>query len=285
MSAVDRLYSSAELEKLYLKLKKEYGERDSDIYVSTFSRSGTTWMQIILYQLTTRGDMDFEHLFDVSPWILYSAIRNTIPKQVPEPRILKTHEAIDFFPPATKGKFVYVVRDGKDVLVSLFHHKRNSRGYDGSFDEHVKEFVDSSVRYNWFDHTKQWLENNNQLPILIVRYEELILNFESSLQKIAAFCGITLTDEIVQRTIERASFAFMRQHQDKLGPHTSHFSGAAGTAAYVVRRPDQFVRSGQIGEGLQTLTQAQLQLYQQRFDEVFQDKRMYSWLSSGGDLS
>lgn len=279
MSAVNRLYNSVELKEFYLKLKKEYGERESDLYVSTFSRSGTTWMQVILYQLTTHGSMDFEHIFDVSPWILYSAIRNTVPKQVPEPRILKTHESMEFFPDTTKGKFIYVVRDGKDVLVSLFHHKRNSCGYKGSFDEHVKEFVDSTEQYNWFDHTRQWLENSSQLPIFIVRYEELKLNFTDSLQKIADFCGISLTDEIVQRTIERSSFEFMRQYQDKLGPHTSHFTGASD-AAYMVRCPDQFVRHGQIGEGAQTLTPQQLQLYQQRFDEVFQDMSRYPWLSA-----
>ena len=49
--------------------KLEFGERDDDIYITTYPKSGTTVMQVILYQLTTKGDMGFKHIYDVSPWI------------------------------------------------------------------------------------------------------------------------------------------------------------------------------------------------------------------------
>lgn len=46
------------------KLMQDFGARETDIYVVTFPKSGTTLMQMIIYQLTTQGNMDFQHLYD-----------------------------------------------------------------------------------------------------------------------------------------------------------------------------------------------------------------------------
>lgn len=74
------------------KLMQAFGERDSDIYIVTFAKSGTTLMQMMLYQMTTDGNMDFGHIYDVSPWARYSAVANVEMKSVGERRIIKTHD-------------------------------------------------------------------------------------------------------------------------------------------------------------------------------------------------
>jgi hypothetical protein len=40
----------------------EFVPRLDDIFIVTYPRSGTTWMQMILYQLTTDGALDFPHI-------------------------------------------------------------------------------------------------------------------------------------------------------------------------------------------------------------------------------
>ena len=39
-----------------------FGERKDDIYISTYPKSGTTLMQMILYHLTSDGKMNFKHI-------------------------------------------------------------------------------------------------------------------------------------------------------------------------------------------------------------------------------
>jgi hypothetical protein len=247
----------------YRELRAAYGERDSDIYVSTYTRSGTTWMQMILYQLTTDGNMDFDHIYDVSPWFYYSARWSIIPTCSPDPRILKTHDYYNFYDANTKGKFVYVIRDGKDVIVSFYHHKINVKGYTGTFEEHFDECVNADYYncvngdyYNWFEHVKGWLENKNNFPILYVKYESLKNDFDNEVKRIIDFCDIPVNDSILKRTKERTNFTFMKKCSSQLGPP---------------RKPKshhQFIRKGLIGEGSQRLTNKQKDMFSKKFHET-----------------
>ena len=264
-------YDTKETIQRYQQIRENYGERDSDIYISSFSRSGTTWTQMILYQLTTDGHMDFAHLFEVSPWLFYNALRSTKPVQTPDPRLLKTHDHYYSYPSSTKGRFIYVIRDGRDVLISMYYHRVNVKGFTGSFDLHFNEFIEgmeyNGQYYNWFHHVKEWVENRNKLPILLLRYENLKHAFDESIQKICHFCAIPLTEAILERTRERTSFAFMKAHEVQLGPQPSQFL-TTHDAPYKIKTQKDFIRKGSIGEGKLVLTEQQQAIYEKRFQQV-----------------
>lgn len=254
-----------EFEYRYQLYTARFGHADSDVYVSTFSKSGTTWAQIILYQLTTDGDMGFDHLFDVSPWVWYAAVREVEPAVTPSPRILKSHDDYRRFRKGHPGRIVFVLRDGRDVCVSLYHHRCNFKRYTGTFDEHFEHFL-HNTEYNWFDHLRPWLENRHGLPIHYVHYEDLKTRFDAMVLEIARFCGIEVSAERLERVRKQSSFASMKEHELQLGPRNSHFAGKEETAPYRVRNPDQFIRRGEIGDGRRTLNDAQLAAFQERFD-------------------
>ena len=54
----------------------DFEERECDIFVVTYLKSGTTWMQVILHNLLTDGNMDFNHIYDVSPWPKNQSYKN-----------------------------------------------------------------------------------------------------------------------------------------------------------------------------------------------------------------
>ena len=253
-----------EFELRYRRYLAEFGESDDDILVSTYSKSGTTWMQMILYQLTTEGDMDFDHLFDISPWVYYSALREVAPASTPHPRIIKSHDRYARFAQGRRGRFIFVVRDGRDVCLSLFHHRRNFKRYDGSFEQHFDDFL-NGTDYNWFDHLRPWLENAARLPITYVRFEDLKHNFAATVRNVAEACGIAVTETTMARATERCSFEYMKRHEARFAPRNEHFSGKTD-APYLVRNADQFIRHGKVGEGIAALTERQLDAYRERFD-------------------
>jgi hypothetical protein len=255
-----------EFEYRYQRYVAEFGEADSDIFVSTFSKSGTTWCQIILYQLTTAGDMDFDHLFDISPWVWYAAMRKVQPAITPEPRILKSHDDYRRFRKGRRGRFIFVLRDGRDVCVSLYHHRRNFKRFEGTFDEHFDNFL-IDPEYNWFDHLRPWLENAYGLPIHYVRFEDLKRSFDETVRVMADFCGIDVTEATMARTREQCQFDAMQQHESQLGPRNTHFEGVSDSP-YFVKQSTNFIRRGEVGEGLATLSEAQLAAYRDRFDRT-----------------
>ncbi|MFN3238036.1 MAG: sulfotransferase domain-containing protein [Pseudomonadales bacterium] len=258
-----------EFEYRYRRYIAEYGESDSDIYISTFSKSGTTWTQLILYQLTTDGDMDFDHLFDVSPWLWYAAQRRVEPAHPPQPRLLKSHDDYRRFKNGRRGRFLFVVRDGPDVCLSLFHHRRNFKRYTGSFEEHFEDFL-HGTEYNWFDHLRAWLLNGYGLNLQVIKFEDLKNDFAATVRSIADFCEIELDEERLLKTSERCSFTAMKEHEARLGPRNSHFEGVKD-APYEVKHADQFIRKGDVGEGRASLTTSQLRAYRDRFDRALGD--------------
>src|SRR5262245_3833885 len=84
---------SALVSKLeWLRLKYlDYAPRPDDIFIVTYPRSGTTWMQMILYQLTTDGNMNFPHITQHCPWFERSLKAGKGFDTLPAPRLFKSH--------------------------------------------------------------------------------------------------------------------------------------------------------------------------------------------------
>lgn len=227
-------------QKLYfIKYRLEFGEKEDDIYIVTFPKSGTTLTQMLLYQMTTDGAMTFKHIYEVSPWLSNDALKKLPVRQLKSPRLIKTHDKYHEFDSEVKGKFIYVHRNGMDVAVSLFNQRKNYGRPDLKFEDFLKNFLESES-YNWFAFTKEWFENKNKLPILYLSYEELVDNIEGCVEKISKFCNINVEPNDIPRIKERCSFSFMKKHEEKFGEQP-------------VERPpfiyDQFIRKGEKGEG------------------------------------
>jgi hypothetical protein len=69
--------------------------RPSDVVITPFGKSGTTWTQQIVHCLRTRGDMDFDDISRVVPWIEISPALgiDLDAEQKANPRAFKSHLA------------------------------------------------------------------------------------------------------------------------------------------------------------------------------------------------
>ena len=109
--------------------------RDDDIIIGTYAKSGTTWVQQIVSQLIFNGAEDL-NVADMSPWLDLrvppKAEKLPIVEAQTHRRFIKTHLPVDALVFSPQAKYIYVGRDGRDVLWSLYHHHAtaNESWYD-----------------------------------------------------------------------------------------------------------------------------------------------------------
>ncbi|MHC4137212.1 MAG: sulfotransferase domain-containing protein [Planctomycetota bacterium] len=240
-------------------LRLEFVPRPNDVFVVTYPRSGTTWMQMILYQLTTDGEVDFPHISEHCPWFERSVRSSGGFTQRPSPRLFKSHLDYDGIP---KGpcKYIYVARDGKDVAVSYYHLYRRYNGYEGTFDEFFELFLKGKVGFgSWFDHVNGWWARRHDENVLFLTYEELSRDLEACVRRIAAFLGREVDQARMDRILERSSFRFMKDHETRFDPALEVLweSGV---------KLKSFLRQGRVGEGAVRLSEEQ----RSRFDRAAQ---------------
>ena len=103
--------------------------RDGDVIVGTYGKSGTTWTQQMVAQMLLGPDPDLA-VGEMSPWVDL----RVPPKEVKLPaieaqthrRVLKTHLPVDSLVYSPKAKYIYIGRDGRDVIWSMYNHHANA---------------------------------------------------------------------------------------------------------------------------------------------------------------
>jgi hypothetical protein len=234
-----------------LKYGMEYDGSPDDIFIVTYPKSGTTWLQMIVHQLTTDGAMNFNHITEVSPHLEMQMLPSgrKISDLRGTPRVVKSHLQYHEIPKGP-GRYIYGVRNGLDVAVSYHHHVRQHIAGWGQVKrgEFFSRFLAGQVPYgSWFDHVEGWLRNKDRLNVLVVSYEELRSDLEAGVKRIADFCGITIDPAAMPRILERCSFAFMREHDAK-------FSVSWPPPPPKPASPEMpFIRLGQVGGWRQEL--------------------------------
>ncbi len=240
----------------FLQFKKYYLEfevREDDIYIASFSKSGTTWVQMIIYQSISDGNMYFSHIHDISPYFEYSLMGNENLNKKPSPRIIKTHYPYGRLPRKFKGKFIYLMRNGKDVAYSLYNHFKPVHP-NMTFEESFNTFF---LKWNkgWFKHLKGWLTNKRNLNILYIKYEELLADLEGNVRKLIDFCGFKIEESEFHRILERSSFNFMKKYQEKFD----------GRIPPEINKLNAFIRCGKAKQGHIHFSEKQNKIYEDNF--------------------
>ncbi len=251
-----------------LRYKLVYEGSPDDLFIVTYPKSGTTWLQMILYQLTTDGAMEFAHIDDVSPHLEETLVPmgRKISDLPGTPRVVKSHLPYRDIPKGP-GRYIYGVRNGLDVAVSYYHHSRKywPQRNQRPMDEFFGQFMAGRVPYgSWFKHVAGWLRNEDRLNVLIIDYEELSADLETGVRRIADFCGITIDPADMPRILERCSFAFMREHD-------ARFSMDRRLIPKPVDTRTAFIRQGKVGGWRQELDARSEREFQKACDRWLRD--------------
>jgi Sulfotransferase domain len=245
----------------YIKLRNEFRPRPDDIFIATYPRSGTTWMQMILYQMTSSGEMSFRHISEVCPWFERTIATGRDLETLPSPRVFKTHLRY-YLLPKRPCRYIYIARDGKDVAISLFHFYCSHFGWTEGFSKFFKLFLRGRVEGgSWFTHVAGWRARRDDPNILFICYDDLVNDLENSVRKIADFCKLVIPEDQMPRITERSTFAFMKQYESQF----DHINEVLWERQV---REGAFLRKGQVGEGQKSLSDQQNDL----FDRIAEKK-------------
>lgn len=254
------------------------------ILLASYPKSGNTWLRFVLDSLQRGGaavdinsapfvnaaarsaidrllgmesaDLRESHLAAMRPQLWTQAAQ-----QSTEPVILKVHDAFAATPlgpkpfeAASVRAVIYIVRDPRDVAISMAHHMGIS------FDETVATMADESYwlsaepdrhRPNlpqflssWSRHVESWLDS--ALPLTLLRYETMRRDPVSAFADAFTAAGFELDMNILQRAVAAAHFEGLQQQEqahgfaENLPGATSNFfrRGEAGAWRGVLT-PDQ----------------------------------------------
>jgi len=194
--------------------------RSDDVFVVTYPKSGTTWIQEIVWQILNEGEVKSTHARERVPFLE----RATHPRSshldintLPSPRILKTHLLYNIIPKGTnkdsKCKYIYLARNPKDVAVSFFQFVTSMKRYNGPWEFYAKLFVEGNVVWShWSDHVLDWWKHKDDPNVLFLKYEDLQKDLLSHVRMIANFLDQPLSDELISRIAEQCTFSGMKKN-------------------------------------------------------------------------
>jgi Sulfotransferase domain len=188
-----------------------------DILLVSYPRSGNTWTRFLVGNLIYQDEpVTFSNIESRIPEIYFNYDRFL--RQLPRPRILKSHESFQPHYPHV----IYIVRDPRDVAVSFYHHNVKARNIPDGYPmaDYVPRFIAGefdSLFGSWRDNVLSWtaLRKNNP-RFLMLSYENMKREPIAELSKIVSFldrCSfrkINSSAEALQRAVELSSPERMR---------------------------------------------------------------------------
>jgi aryl sulfotransferase len=259
--------------------------RPGDIVVSTRSKCGTTWVQMICLLLVHGTPTLPAPLAELSPWLDWDvepldAVRDRLAAQ-DHRRVIKTHTPLDGLPLTTGVTYVVVGRHPLDVAVSLHHHMGNidqvrsaalrnrppRPAVEMTLGEWLDRWIDDragplddldGLAGNVHHVADAWDRRGHGDDVVLIHYDELHADLAGRMRALATRLGIEVAEERWPALVGAAGLDAMRADPSRTVPDRLG----------VLRDHAAFFRSGRSGEGPAACTAAQLQRYRRRIGEL-----------------
>ncbi|KAL3862326.1 hypothetical protein ACJMK2_008303 [Sinanodonta woodiana] len=203
--------------RIQLENIKNIQSKTGDIFVCSYPKSGTHWIMEMVNMLVA-GSTEHPTKFNfLDPMIISDQVLDSIPC----PRVFHSHLRFNQLPDSflkRKGKIIYILRNPKDVSVSLYNfvQKEGRMKYSGAWNDCFQLFVSGKVGYSsWFDHVLSWEreKEKGRHPIHFVFYEDLKEDAVRELDRISKFLSLKHQKSFLQSVAESSTFIKMRNQK------------------------------------------------------------------------
>ncbi len=188
--------------------------RGDDTFITSYPKSGNTWLRFLLGALLLRrdggGEVDFSNLDGLIPDIYRNREREL--RALASPRFLKSHEPYD---PRVR-RAVYMVRDPRSVATSYYFFLQRERRLRP--DEPVAAYLPRFLRGEldsygtWDAHVEGWLAAERDNPgVAVLGYEEMRADPLPGARRAARALDLPDDDEALTAAIQASSFERMQR--------------------------------------------------------------------------
>lgn len=272
--------------------------RDDDIIIATYAKSGTTWMQQIVAQLLFKGEPDLG-VAEMSPWLDLrvppKAVKLPLVAAQTHRRFLKTHLPVDALVFSPRAKYLYIGRDGRDVVWSLYNHHANAnhRWYEALNDtpgrvgppiapppDDIRAYWhqwlegDGYPFWSFWENVRSWWAIRTLPNVLFIHYANLKRDLPAQMRRIAAFLEIPIDETRWEAMLEHCSFAWMKKHATMSVPLGGAFWDAGA---------EVFIHRGVNGRWKETLTGKEVMEYEAQAEREL-GAECALWLATGEGL-
>ena len=282
------------------KIWNEIEMRDDDIIIASTVKSGTTWLQQIVAQLTSCGEYN-DNISETSIWI--DNRREYNQEQIIEilnnqknRRFFKTHSPSNIVlkNKNKNPKYIFITRDFRDVVWSFYNHFINSkyksdvknnimtvekklRECNNPYDfwkivmanKHLfNEYDDYRIIWSYFNTIKSWLNVKDNKNVHILHFNDLKNNLNGNINKIAKFLGYDYNENILNKIYEKCTFEWMKKNSRKCVPPN------------FINKSKNFINKGINKRWENILTEEDLEIYNKIISSFF-DKKTIEWIENG----
>jgi hypothetical protein len=262
--------------------------REGDIVISTRSKTGTTWVQMICALLIFQTPELPATIGELSPWLdfLGAPLEEVYAKLAAQEhrRFIKTHTPLDGIPVDPCATYIVTARHPLDTAVSFYKqgdnidHARLLR-ITGQSEPASPDSPASPARprkpvrdwlLDWIDDDADPRKEMDSLPavmwhlsdawarraepnVVLVHYDRLKADLEGEMRRLASETGIAVPEESWPGLTEAATFENMRARADRLMP-----------GGGVLKSSAAFFSRGTSGAGRELLTDEELAHYHAR---------------------
>ena len=273
----------------------DFAFRDDDVVIATYAKSGTTWTQQIVSQLIFLGAEGLS-VAEMSPWLdlrLPSKEEKLAHLEAQtHRRFVKTHLPVDALVFSPRVKYIYIGRDGRDVLWSMYNHHANANadfyaalndtpGRVGppiepppaSIRQYFHDWLDRDGHPFWpfWENVRSWWEIRALPNVLLVHFADLKRDMAGEIRRIADFLGIEVPAERWPAILEHCSFDYMKAHADESAPLGGALWEGGGRT---------FINKGVNGRWRDVLTPGEIAKYEEAARRHL-DPGCAAWLAGG----
>lgn len=239
--------------QVYRNVHGILGLRPTDIWLTSFPRSGNSWFRVILGNIINLIEqdgqtVDLQTLEALVPSLGLSNLQKPWTYRS-LPRFIKTHQPYRSLFFQKPRRTVLIVRDPRDALISYFDLAQKSKvlNYNQTFSQFIRH--PHYGMQSWIRHYQSWQPH----ATIVIYYESLRQDPQATLRTAFSTLHIPCEEAIIQEAIQRSSLEKLKKQEVE--------SGIRDAGRY--RSDFRAVRHGQSRSWLDSFSTEDLAYYQQ----------------------